>query len=74
MRKFAFSVIYIENNQLKHKQIKSYAAMEALEEWKVLHPNTIPLSAGLGSVSKEYWKVLKEHEKEIVQKTNEVEE
>ena len=70
MRKFNFSVIYIENDKLKHKQIKAYSAAEAFEEWKMSFPNTVPLSAGLGTVNKEYWKTIKEHEEEIVKENN----
>lgn len=71
MRKFNFSVIYIENDKLKHKQIKAYAATEAFEEWKISFPNTVPLSAGLGTVNKEYWKAIKEREEEIVKANKE---
>lgn len=66
MRKFRFCVIYIEDNKLKHKQISSYSAFLACEDFKELKPNAIVLEAGLGSVSKEGWKNLKAREEEIV--------
>ena len=66
MRKFRFCVIYIEDNKLKHKQINSFSAHCAMEDFKELKPNAIVVEAGLGSVSKEYWQFLKQKEKEII--------
>lgn len=66
MRKFRFCVIYVEGKKIKHKQINTYSAAVAVEEFKELKPNAIVLEAGLGCVSKEYWKALKEKENEIV--------
>lgn len=62
MRKFRFCVIYIEGGKIKHKQISAYSAPCAIEDFKLLKPNAQVLEAGLGCVSKEYWKVLKEKE------------
>lgn len=66
MRKVRFTVIYIENEQLKHKQINAYHAQLACEDFEELNPNSIVLEAGLGSINKEAWKEIKAHEKEII--------
>lgn len=66
MRKFRFTVIYIDGEQLKHKQINAYHAQLACDEFEELNPNVIVLEAGLGSINKEAWKEIKAHEKEII--------
>ena len=70
MRKFRFSVIYIEDNKLKHKQISSWSAECAFMDFKELHPNVEVLEAGLGSINKEWWKTVKVNEKEIIAQYN----
>ena len=68
MMRFGFSIIYIDKDRkLKHKKIQSYSALEARYTWEEQHPDTVVLSAGLGTVNKEAWAALKEHEAEIVQ-------
>lgn len=68
MMQFGFSIIYIDkDHKLKHKKIQSYSAPEARYTWEEQHPDTIVLSAGLGTVNKEAWAALKKHEAEIVQ-------
>lgn len=74
MRKFRFCVIYIEDGKIKHKQISAYAAPCAIEDFKLLKPNAQVLEAGLGCVSKEYWKALKEKEAEIIAEVSKNEE
>lgn len=64
MRKFKFTVIYIEDNKLKHKQVSSFSAPCACEELKEMKPNAEVIEAGLGSVTKEYWNKLLEAFKE----------
>lgn len=66
MRKFRFTVIYIENRKLKHKQINAYSAFLACEDFKELKPSAEVLEAGLGSVKRESWHALKAKEQEIV--------
>ena len=66
MRKFRFTVIYIQDEQLKHKQINAYHAKLACEDFEELNPNATVLEAGLGSINKEAWKEIKAHEKEII--------
>ena len=66
MRKFRFSVIYIEDNKLKHKQISSCCAECACMYFKELHPNVEVIEAGLGSINIECWKTVKANEKEII--------
>ena len=66
MRKFRFTVIYIENNKLKHKQISSFSAECACMDFEELHPNIEVLAAGLGSINMEWWKALKANEKEMI--------
>jgi len=67
MMRFGFSIIYIDKDRkLKHKKIQSYSAPEARYTWEEQHPDTVVLSAGLGTVNKEAWVALKEHEAEIV--------
>lgn len=66
MRKFRFCVIYVDEGKLKHKQISSFSAPCAMEDFKELKPDVTVLEAGLGSVSKEYWSFLKQKEKEII--------
>lgn len=64
-RKFRFSVIYIKDGKLKHKQVMSYAAFCAVEEFQEANPDVEVLEAGLGSINKEVWKeVAKEFEKQ----------
>lgn len=66
MRKFRYTIIYIENEQLKHKQVNAYHAQLACYDFERLNPNTIVLEAGLGSINNVAWKELKAHEKEII--------
>lgn len=66
MRKFTFTVLFVENDKIKHRQIKSYSAFCAMEDFKDQNPNTIPFGAGLGSVNKAYWAELKRNEENIV--------
>ena len=61
MRKYPFTVIYIENGNLKHKQIRDFDAICATETFKEIKPNVEVLEAGLGTVSKEYWNELKKN-------------
>lgn len=64
MRKYPFTVIYIdENNKLRHKQIRDYSAVCACYTFQELHPKVEVLEAGLGSIDKESWK-------EFVKSTN----
>lgn len=64
MRKFPFTVIYIdENNKLRHKQIRDYSAVCACYTFEELYPKVEVLEAGLGSINKESWK-------EFVKSTN----
>lgn len=68
MMRFGFSIIYIDkDHKLKHKKIQSYSALEARYTWEEQHPNTVVLSAGLGTINKEAWAALKKHEAETVQ-------
>ena len=70
MRKFRFSVIYIEDNKLKHKQISSWSAECACMDFEELHPNVEVLEAGLGGINMEVWKTIKANEKEIIAQHN----
>lgn len=70
MRKFRFSVIYIENNKLKHKQISSWSAECACMDFEELYPNVEVIEAGLGSINMEWWKTVKANEKEIISRYN----
>ena len=67
MIKLIFTVIYIKDKKLKHKQISSYSAFLACEEFEELNPSAIVLEAGLGSINKEAWKRIKDKEKEIIE-------
>lgn len=56
MRKYPFTVIYIdENNKLRHKQIRDYSAVCACYTFQELYPKVEVLEAGLGSINKESW-------------------
>ena len=61
MRKYPFTVIYIEDGNLKHKQIRDFSAFCATETFQEMKPNVEVLEAGLGVVSKEYWNELKKN-------------
>lgn len=61
MRKYPFTVIYIEDGNLKHKQIRDFSAFCAIETFQEMKPNVEALEAGLGAVSKEYWNELKKN-------------